>query len=243
MKDLLKRYLAGEHETVWTELGTDAVPKDLQRVAESIATETMRRVRHNLDVLVDRLNSEGFRFANPPSPKREDANGRYGCVRALPRKDTEALIQDIERLAGALPLSVKAFYREVGCINLQGALDDALTTADDPLMVSPLEYLPAAWDEWAKTPEHERDVNPFAWEFAPDGLHKQNVSGGAPFRIVLPSPGADGLVQEENWRIVSFVSYLRTSLKWAGFPGLRHRSGEDRQENRVARLAEGFQPF
>src|SRR5512140_1595433 len=113
MHDLLNRYLAGEHEAVWRELGTHELPGHLRGVAESIAIETMRRVRRNLDLLVDRLSSEGFRFNNPPSPKSQNANGRYECVRALPTKDTDRLIHEIEGLAGELPLSVKAFYREV----------------------------------------------------------------------------------------------------------------------------------
>lgn len=203
----------------------------------------MRRVRTNLDLLVERLSVEGFRFANPPTPKTQNADGRYACVRALPTRNTDQLIHKIESTAGAMPVSVKAFYREVGAVNLSGALDDALTAATDPLMVSPLEYLPDAWDEWMEYPRDEREEDPFAWEFAPDGLHKNDVSGGAPFRIVLPAPGADGLVEEENWGTVSFVSYLRTTLQWAGFPGLRHRSGLDRHENLVSRLTVGFQPF
>lgn len=243
MPDLLSRYRAGEHEAVWNVLGTKALAANVRGDAQAVAAETMRRVRHNVDLLVERLNDEGFKFANPPSPATQDANGRYACVRALPLRSTDALIDRLEELAGTLPMSVKAFYREVGAVNLEGALRDALTPADDPLMVSPLEYLRDAWDEWMEHPQDVRDSYPFAWEFAPDGLHKDDVSGGPPFRIVLPAPGADGMVEEENWGEVPFVSYLRTTLQWAGFPGLRHRSGVARQADLVARLTSGFQPF
>jgi hypothetical protein len=52
---LLNRYLSGEHEDVWKELGTAALPSALHGEAQLIAVETMRRVRRNLGLLVPRL--------------------------------------------------------------------------------------------------------------------------------------------------------------------------------------------
>ena len=61
---------------------------------------------------------------------------------------------------------------------------------------------------------------PFLCPIAPDVLHKDNVSGGAPYGIALPDPGADATLHNE-WHHVKFVPYLRIAiLEWAGFPGL-----------------------
>jgi hypothetical protein len=240
---LLHRYLSGEHEDVWKTLGTVVLPSALAAEVQLIATETMQRFRRNLDILVPRLGAEGFAFTHRPKPEGDDGWSRYDAVRAQPSLHTEELLKSVQKLAGALPESVKAFYREVGAVNLDGTLKGILAKRDDPLMVSPLEHFKEECDEWlAHTPE-ERADHPLAWEFAPDVLHKDDTSGGPPFRIGLPALGADGLVEEDTWGALPFVSYLRIALRWAGFPGLRLRDGKNRQEVLVARLTRDFEPF
>jgi hypothetical protein len=62
---------------------------------------------------------------------------------------------------------------------------------------------------------------------APDVYHKDNVSGGTPYAIELPNPGADALVFGE-WHHLRFVPYLRIAiLDWGGFPGLSHACSPD----------------
>src|SRR5262249_13212705 len=161
------RYLTGEHEAVWDELARGALPE-----AEAVATETMRRVRRNLDTLAERLQAKGFEFDNPLLPEGEDADARHLAVRALPTANTARLLDEAMRLTGGLPLSVSAFYREVGAVNFSGFLDERLATVDDPLIVIPLEHFPTAWDEWQGDEEE-----PFSWVLAPDALHKDDYSG------------------------------------------------------------------
>jgi hypothetical protein len=240
---LLNRYLSGEHEYVWQELGTSVLPSALLGEAQLIAVETMRRVRRNLELLVPRLRSEGFAFAHPLKPEGDDGWARYDAVRAQPSPHTEVLLKTVQQVAGPLPESVKAFYREVGAVNLNGTLEGILAKADDPLMVSPLEHFQDECDEWLSRTPQERASYPLPWEFAPDVLHKDDMSGGPPFRICLPAPGADGLVEEDMWGVLPFVAYLRIALGWAGFPGLRPREGNNRQEALVAKLTKDFERF
>ena len=57
-----------------------------------------------------------------------------------------------------------------------------------------------AWEEYS-------DGEPFQLPVAPDALHKDNVSGGPPYGIVLPDSGAVGrIVAAEE---MSFVDYVR----------------------------------
>jgi hypothetical protein len=132
---LLNRYLSGEHEYVWRELGIAVVPSVLLGEAQLIAVETMRRVRRNLEILVPRLRSEGFAFAHPLLPEGDDGWARYDAVRAHPTPHTEELLKRVQQVAGPLPKSVKAFYREVGAVNLDGTLGGILAKADDPLQL------------------------------------------------------------------------------------------------------------
>jgi hypothetical protein len=79
-------------------------------------------------------------------------------------------------------------------------------------------------------------ARPFVWEFAPDALHKDNVSGGAPYGVV-PGRGWAPVVTGLDWGKkrrprtlpagdVDLISYLRSCvLEGAAFPGLIPESG------------------
>jgi hypothetical protein len=63
------------------------------------------------------------------------------------------------------------------------------------------------------------DNEPALIAFAPDALHKANISGGAPYSIEVPNPAADAPVEDEP-HDTTFVAYLRlVILGWGGFPG------------------------
>jgi hypothetical protein len=51
---------------------------------------------------------------------------------------------------------------------------------------------------------------------APDRLHKENVSGGAPYGIILPDGCVDGRFVGET--TMPFVSYLNWVFRNGGFP-------------------------
>jgi hypothetical protein len=51
---------------------------------------------------------------------------------------------------------------------------------------------------------------------APDMLHKENLSGGPPYGVILPDGSADGLFAGET--TTPFVSYLNWVFRNGGFP-------------------------
>ncbi|MEV0156289.1 hypothetical protein AB0H57_21525 [Micromonospora sp. NPDC050686] len=64
----LERYLRGKHEQVWADLrGLVPEVRDDAHLADarSVAEETMRRVRNNVEVLRTRLEKAGYRFKEP----------------------------------------------------------------------------------------------------------------------------------------------------------------------------------
>ncbi|HTS27749.1 MAG TPA: hypothetical protein VMH81_17865 [Bryobacteraceae bacterium] len=68
MPTYIDRYLAGERIEVWNELvalGEAVRRKPVQADAIAVAKETMRRARHNIEALITRLSSMGYRFAAP----------------------------------------------------------------------------------------------------------------------------------------------------------------------------------
>jgi hypothetical protein len=63
----LNRYRAGEREAVWAEmisLGPDIRSKPYLEPAWSVAQETMRRARHNVETILQRLDQIGYEFWN-----------------------------------------------------------------------------------------------------------------------------------------------------------------------------------
>jgi hypothetical protein len=124
MSTYLERYLAGEHEGVWVELlalGERVREEPVYSDALAVARETMRRVRHNIELLVPRLEQLGYRFGYEWVDEDElDFADHQPPVFAPPKPDVHERITELETLAGVLPLSLQAWYETVGAVNFVG---------------------------------------------------------------------------------------------------------------------------
>src|SRR5215207_5390741 len=209
----LERYRNGEYEQVWNDLQalgpTVRHEPDYSQACE-VASETMRRVRRNCERLVSRLRALGYVFGTFPDGSRRS----YSVEPLLPPSD--AMRTDCAELveqAGPLPLSLLAFWQEVGAVDLVG-MHPAWPDGLDPLVVDP--------PEGALSGLYEEEEGFFVG-LAPDDLHKDNTSGGDPYGLLLPNPSADFLFMYERHDLL-FVPYLRLAiLRWGGFPGLEGR--------------------
>jgi hypothetical protein len=168
-------------------------------------------------------------------------------------------LDEIEQEVGPIPLSMRAWYEEVGAVNFygyhagwnvlvrsfrptlyqEGKLDPLnLMSNCDPLQVCVLN-------------QHWRDhIGPIGEEeqtfaFALERFEKDFMSGtSSSYQFSLPDPGADALMwnpfsQQEQ---ISFVQYLRLSLlQWAGFPGMMGWPKVPQED--LAFLTEGLIPF
>ncbi len=68
MPTFLQRYEDGDRVAVWSdllELGEGVRHEFYYADAMAVATETMRRARHNVDLLIPRLVQMGYRFVPP----------------------------------------------------------------------------------------------------------------------------------------------------------------------------------
>lgn len=242
---LLDRYLGGEHEKVWQELealGEDALSGPQAADALAVAEETMRRIEANVRTIADRLHKLGYRFVDPGAE-----GGFFGLRKPKahqphvpPAPDASDKVAELEELAGgSIPLSLRAFFTIVGEINFNGShprlapADSSITP--DPLMVYSVD------DAIAMIESMDRDEDePAMFEFAPDALHKANVSGSGPYYIDLPSEGADAKVHDAPFK-GTFVQYLRDAiLNWGGFPGW---SEAPEGPSEIGELRAGLAPF
>ena len=152
-----------------------------------------------------------------------------------PGKKTVSQLKKLERAAGGpLPISLRAWYEQVGGVSLMGSHDvlnpkDSKTAADPLVVASPRELVEML--------EHQGGDDKIGLWIAPDDLHKANVSGGDPYTITIPNACADAEFEYE-WHHTTFVNYLRKAFEWGGFPGWQRDKKPPRAA--IAKLTEGL---
>jgi hypothetical protein len=210
----LERYLHGEYKPVWTELmalGTIEDPEILKD-AEAVATETMERVQINVERIIERLKNLNYEFTYPSE------------IYFPPSPDIDQKIQELSRLAGSIPMSLRFFYRMIGSINLTGTHKSFFPEDyPEPLVIESFPYfLDFSFPEWRERMKElpVKEQKKFRMELSPDYPQKTSGKGGLPYSIELPNPAVDAPYLEE-WHKTTFIDYLRIAFQWGGFPGLK----------------------
>lgn len=234
--DYLQRYKQGECEPVWAELtalGDRVREPEVFEQARQVAEETMRRVRRNLEKLVARLRAMDYQFGVYP----DGSTGYYTSGPLVqPAPDFRSNMQALEQAVGPLPLSLVAFWEQVGSVDFVGMLR-SWPSGLDPLVVNGPEGAVWVLDE---IEEHIDPQGRLEADLAPDALHKDNTSGGSPYAVLLPEPGADFILRNEGHDMY-FVPYLRFAmLRYGGFPGL---DGGSAEFNALPTLLDDLEPF
>ena len=193
----------------------------------------MRRVRHNVEIVHERLQHMGYEFSSPDR------------AHVPPAVETPAMLAEIERLRGPIPLCLRAFYEGVGSVDFRqarpqlvqhweaqraSASEMQVLGEEDPLVVAPVEDLLSVVRAYAPT-----QAKRVEFVFAPDEFHKANYSGGDDYHLWLPNPDADfriaGMYEINEY----FVAYLRATFASGGFRGRVELIPED--ESRVRKVA------
>jgi len=221
--DWLARYRAGQRDLVWHELrqlGKAVREPGLIEEAQLVCDEMARRARHNVDVLVGRLNDAGYRFHWGGDER--NSTTPHDAPSAAAGEHAEWL----EERFGPVPLALLSWVRIVGDVWLVGTHPDwPGSMAADPLVIgaevadSPgfiredfADWHEAWKDEMAKNPE----TGPFILPLAPDRFHKYGRSGGGHYGVIVPDAGAEGIFVAET--AMPFVSYLNWVFFNGGFP-------------------------
>ncbi len=268
MASYLDRYRSGEREVVWDELralGEQIRDEKVLGDALAVARETMSRARKNIERLIVRLDEIGYQFRSARSVvlrPRKNVNPFTGeplsttveyyrepMVFLPPGPEVDEQIAELERVAGPLPLSLRAWYEIVGEVNFMGSnpnwpgARDRPRVYPDPLVMHSVTGALEDYQTWFKNREHSLlDRFPAFRIWAPDYFTKEQISG-AGYSIWLPNPAADALFEGERHG-VPFVDYLRICFRWGGFPGFEFAQElEGRSERDLAYLAEGLLPI
>lgn len=189
-----------------------------------VMQEMMRRVRFNIELLIARLSSMGYGFRRGGfwehfSPEKRVHRERDYPIFQPPTSEASKHIADLEHLAGSLPLSLKSWFEEVGCVNLIGLFpsnERSYGPVLDPLYVESVEMVLQIVTRYVEIGGWEEEP---ILPLAPDGYHKYGYSGAGSYNIILPCHAVDTLFVDEPHQ-TTFVNYLRICLNWGGFPGL-----------------------
>jgi hypothetical protein len=261
MTSYLDRYLAGEHEPVWqelTRLGEQSGSGARQADARAVARETMRRARHNIEVLIPRLHRAGYAFGFRALGLEETLPGFAQTYRvfAPPPPDIGSQLDALEQRTGALPQSLAAWYETIGEVDLLGRPPDSWQVSPyalDALQVHPLELVLEFYEYWLQDqahslslPDEEKDEDEIAYFAQPrleimlDVDTKLGYSGLGGYEVVVPSLAADAPLLGHPQHL-SLVDYVRLSCRWGGFPGLEFE--RTRPEELVHDLTTGLLPL
>lgn len=234
-----------------------------------MALETMKRVRSNLELLVPRLARMGYAFGEGffGGLGTHGAEHMANIAPILAPLDlhAESRVTDLEANVGSLPLSVRAFYLQVGAVNLVGKLPKwerlrpdgienvsrfmqehpgfdwrnySLDRGLDPLFVWSLDAQFEMYEGVKDmTENYGGALLPYSLNIAPDYQSKYGVGGDGPYRVETPCWSADAPLKDE-WHETTFVNYLRIALKWAGMPGLERATQPPYDD--IAALTQGF---
>lgn len=236
MQSFLERYQQGEELTVWAELvsfGPAIRDEPLHTDARAVAQEMMRRAKHNVSLLVERLKSLDYRFVNADE--------------AWVPSDVEQLsaMDALEGCYGPFPLSIRIWCEIVGSVDFMGAHpklsqshgydwggSDQLSCYGDPIIVWPMVrqqqvLLPYCLNR-AESEEEFAEMEttappPYGLSIGLTGIDKAGQSGGGGVDMLVPNSAFDApLIDTDNyWTGTMFVDYIRNCFEWGGFPGLK----------------------
>ncbi|WP_433132723.1 hypothetical protein ACQPWW_13930 [Micromonospora sp. CA-240977] len=230
------RYVAGREDWVWHELrqlGSRVREPAFAPEAQAVCDEMARRARSNIETLVARLREQGYRF------HRNDDNQTPTEPHTPPGPGAEEHLHWLEQRLGPVPMVLSSWIRIVGDVWLVGTHPQwPNSAAADPLVLelagsrypdSDIRgYFADEFEAW----QEDQDT-PFLLPVAPDQCHKDNVSGGGAYGVVLPDASADAHFVGEAG--MPLVSYLNWAFRHGGFPAI---TGDEAQWQVIHQLNE-----
>src|SRR5215472_15444789 len=127
--------------------------------ARLVAETTMRRVRRNAEQLIGLLDADGYEFAP----------GEGMVVFEPPPEGIAGQLDDLEAVTGVLPLSLRAWYEQVGRLSLMGRHPAWDYHYPDPLVVdAPPESVLSEHQAWQQDRGTAWDTGGFTIGLAPD---------------------------------------------------------------------------
>ena len=203
--------------------------------AVQLGLETKRKEKAILLAELERMRTmpplENPRVFYPPEDQAAYAEDK-----------TETFLKQLEKSAkGPIPLSLHAWYHHVGHVSLMGShpvLNPEGKAIPDPLFVNSVAEISRSS---VIGRQGDKIVLPVSLiDVRKAGLSTVGLNLPSEYRITIPNPSADWLVENE-WRATYFVNYLRKAFEWAGFPGWERDPNPPVEV--ISKLTEGLTPI
>jgi hypothetical protein len=189
--------------------------------ASAVANETMRRARHNVEQIIEKLDRLGYRFTAwinyfgnlndelKPDLSRLPLLGNPEVFKPAEANAPERLDAFEEVIGGPLPLSMRHWWEQIGFVCLAG-VHETLSPGDpdgaDPLVI------------WEFDDEHTELID--LTQFNGTGFQLSLERDAYAIRVL--DWGADVKIRPDRlW----FVPYLREAFQWGVSPGGRTETG------------------
>lgn len=220
------RYLDGDRVAVWDELialGNRVREQELFQDATAVAEETVRRAKHNLELIHTRLVGLGYQFAHPDEA--------FVSTRELLIQSTQEEISDIERRVGNFPLLLKAWYQSVESLDFSQTWVQMRPPSGPDVQglgrmtTLHMKSLRHCWREhlylkdYAEQHHLRNGTLSERFSFLPTGGNASNCEHRG---VDLPSLGADAMLYNEGGGDIYLVTHLRRNFEWGGFPGCKY---------------------
>lgn len=213
--DYLHRYQAGQRSEVWRELielGEAVRQEPFRSQAWAVCEEIVQRAMVNLRLLHQRLNSLGYRFANPEEALKDAAD------------DAPERIAEFEQEFGTLPLIAKCWYSNLESVDFrqseeQLACRGSISPPAAPDIFGLGSHPVLLFQSLAKSREQLQRLqseNPtkYGFHLFPGGW----ASNCEPKGFTLPCNAIDGVIYNDGSGDIHFVDELRHAFHWGGFP-------------------------
>jgi hypothetical protein len=255
MQSYLERYQSGEYVGVWAELvafGPAIRDEPVYADAQAVALEMMMRAKHNIALLVERLEKLEYRFLAPDS------------VWTHPDTKITTALDTLEGHYGLFPLAVRKWYEVVGEVDFSGAHpklshydghnwggSEQLGCYSDPMMVDwfgrrtdeLISFRLNLADDWDDMAQMEKEMPPpYGIDIGLSAIDKANHSGSGAIQMLVPNPAFDAplIDRDDTWMGTFFMPYLRACFEWGGFPGLKQLDDADRPKEEIDFLTDGL---
>ncbi len=239
--DWLERYRHGQRWQVWHEMrqlgATVRQNEELALEAQQVCDEMARRAQQNVEMIIERLTADGYWFHTNDDEQTPVESLLPADEGALPVLDW------LNETFDSVPMTLVSWLRIVGDVWLVGTHPDWPDAGSaDPFVVevagsrypgnSAAEGFADELDGYHDMSEGSVHADPFVLPVAPDRLHKDNISGGPPYGLVLPDGCVEGLFVAET--TMPLVSYLNWVFQNGGFPGPTNSQGAWEAKRRLA---------
>ncbi|WP_278466519.1 hypothetical protein [Gimesia maris] len=222
-----------------------AAREDAAQLAQ-LVNHSFEQCRQALVMLEERLAELGYPVASLILQPEAEQESRISHIETITQREVPAVFKQLWRTLGGISFIDLADYAHCefwGRLGIEGAHGFCDGVYVDACSQEWLDYTVEDFEAC----QSDNTVSEFLYSFAPDGYHKDDISGGDPYglrgegwlaEVVFFSWSGKRVPESAPAFPLDLLGYLRTSiLECGGFPGLLgHPKFEPIREKLVAGL-------